>query len=291
MKALKTLLLTALIVLTLMMSVMTANGAGSYFLYDDFYYGVDDNGDAYVRGYAGDVWDIAISEKFLNYYVTRIDNYAFYENDVVEAPYFYDATELSAIGDYAFSRCSKLKKITITSSIQTLGKGAFDSCPSLSYVRFRADSAERIPEQCFYGCASLSSMSIENDLKSIGSLAFSGCSSLNLLDLPDSVNEIADNAFTGCDKLVLGCTYGSYTLGYARNHGIDYFIRNYLHGDFNCDGRVGIRDVTCIQLFTVGAGDISVTGKNSGDVDGNNKININDATMIQLYLAGAVENF
>lgn len=57
-----------------------------------------------------------------------------------------------------------------------------------------------------------------------------------------------------------------------------------LLGDADNDGKVTIKDVTCIQRFLaeLATGEISEA---AADVDGNGEINISDATFIQMWLA------
>jgi hypothetical protein len=52
--------------------------------------------------------------------------------------------------------------------------------------------------EAFYGCSSLTSVTIPNSVTSIGSSAFSGCSSLTSVTIPISVTSIGNDAFSGC---------------------------------------------------------------------------------------------
>ena len=46
----------------------------------------------------------------------------------------------------------------------------------------------------FYGCSSLTSVTIVNSLTSIGDSAFAGCTGLTSVTIPDSVTSIGDSA-------------------------------------------------------------------------------------------------
>ena len=288
MKRLKKLFSFLMTAVLLCAPVCTARAAGSYFLKDGFYFGVQD-GEAYIHGTDGSGWDIVIPETFLSYYVTSVEEYAFYENNTIEVLSFYEASQLNSLGDGAFSYCSKLKKVHITESIETMGVGVFEGCTSLGSVRFRDGAVTDIPAQCFYGCSALSNVIFDNAITSIGNLAFAGCSALTRLELSDSVADIADNAFDGCDKLVIYCTKESYALQYAMEHDIDYVITDpdpvtYMIGDADGDGAVTIIDVTVIQRVLAS---IEVAGFNetAADID-NSGLDIIDVTWIQRYLAG-----
>ena len=80
------------------------------------------------------------------------------------------------IGDFAFSCASKLRHVTIPSSVTTLGNLSF--CDT--YIE---------------------SISIPNGIISIGERAFSYCSEIKTIYIPDSVISLGTQAFTHCDSL------------------------------------------------------------------------------------------
>ena len=53
----------------------------------------------------------------------------------------------------------------------------------------------------FYGCSSLTSVTIPDSVTEIGSDAFGSCSSLTSVTIPDSVTTVGINPFEGCSKL------------------------------------------------------------------------------------------
>ena len=58
-----------------------------------------------------------------------------------------------------------------------------------------------IGEYAFYGCNSLTSITIPKGVTSIGEYAFYGCSSIMSVTIPDSVTSIGDDAFSYCKNL------------------------------------------------------------------------------------------
>ncbi|MDO4419071.1 MAG: starch-binding protein [Ruminococcus sp.] len=64
---------------------------------------------------------------------------------------------------------------------------------------------------------------------------------------------------------------------------------NYLKGDADCDGKVNVKDATCIQKYLAKLLDLSAQAQKNAEVDGNGSINIKDATTIQKYVAKLIE--
>lgn len=282
---------TAAAVLILFGCAVCARAAGSYFLSEGYYYGVQNN-EAYVHGYASEDGDIVIREKFLSYYVTAVEDFAFYGNENVASLYLYDAARLATIGQCAFSRCVNLGYVEIPSVVRQMGASAFDGCTALREVRFRAGSVPSIPDQGFYGCTSLETVEFENDVTDIGAFAFANCAALKTITLPDTVTAIADNAFSGCDDLVIRCSYASYAMRYAKAQGIAYVLTDagsFLIGDADGDGKVTILDATAIQR-RLAALNVASFSEKGADVDGDG-VNIMDATRIQRYLAGFSDRY
>ncbi len=81
-------------------------------------------------------------------------------------------------------------------------------------------SVTRIGGSAFWGCSSLSSVTIPNSVTSIGGSAFSRCSSLSSVTIPNSVTSIGNSAFYGCGSLTSITIPNSVTSigGYAFDH-------------------------------------------------------------------------
>ena len=107
---------------------------------------------------------------------------------------------VTSIGDYAFSRCSSLTRITIPNSVTNIGAYVFGYCSSLESVTI-PDSVTSIGNYAFANCNSLVSVTIPNSVTSIGDNTFSYCSSLASITIPNSVTTIGDSAFRDCSNL------------------------------------------------------------------------------------------
>jgi len=77
-----------------------------------------------------------------------------------------------------------------------------------------------IADSVFSGNTSLTSVSLPQNLKSLGWFAFSGCTSLKSATLPKSISEIGYDAFAYCTKLTVYCEKGSYAEKFAESYGI-----------------------------------------------------------------------
>ncbi len=98
-------------------------------------------------------------------------------------------SSVKTIGDYAFYQCEELKEVELPNSLSSLGKSAFADCKSLTTINLKGvDTAEvnqlpsslkKINDGVFYGCRSLSEVYIPKTIKQIGKLAFASCTALD----------------------------------------------------------------------------------------------------------------
>ena len=170
---------------------------------------------------------------------------------------------VTSIGERAFQYCRGLTSITIPDSVTSIGESAFESCSSLEEINWNAVSVndfawgsdvfcwagtasdgisvifgervQKIPAYMFSvwysggveGQPVITSVTMGNNVTSIGDGAFENCSDLPSITIPDSVTSIGDRAFYGCSGLT------SVTLG---NSVIS--IGNYAF--YNCSGLTSI---------------------------------------------------
>ena len=88
----------------------------------------------------------------------------------------------------------------VTCNVILIADNAFYGCPSLTSVTI-PNSVTSIGSRAFYDCTSLTSVTIPNSVTSIGYHAFTGCSSLTSITIPNSVTIIDDYAFYMCSSL------------------------------------------------------------------------------------------
>ena len=84
--------------------------------------------------------------------------------------------------------------------VARISDSAFFGCDSLTSITI-PDGVTSIGEFAFYGCDSLTSITIPDGVTSIGQYAFSSCDSLTSITIPDGVTSIGNGAFHYCQKL------------------------------------------------------------------------------------------
>lgn len=129
--------------------------------------------------------------------VTEIEKSAFTASGV-ESVSMSDA--VNAVGEGAFSNCSKLKSAVLPKGLKELKKGLFSGCSALEAISI-PDSVKTLGEGVFSGCAALKEVKIPGEVTVIPKNAFSGCTALESVSIPKSVTAIKEAAFDGCTAL------------------------------------------------------------------------------------------
>lgn len=109
-------------------------------------------------------------------------------------------SNVTTIGDHAFSYCSGLTNITIPDSVTYIGDYAFSDCSSLTSITI-PNSVKYIGEHAFSGCSGLKNITIPNSLTNISNGVFCNCTGLTSINIPNGVKSIDSLAFVGCTAL------------------------------------------------------------------------------------------
>lgn len=129
--------------------------------------------------------------------VTEIEKSAFAASGV-ESVSMSDA--VTAVGEGAFSNCSKLKSVVLPKGLKELKSSLFSGCSALEKISI-PDSVKTLGNGVFSGCAALKEVKIPGEVTVIPKNAFSGCAALESVSIPASVTAIKEAAFDGCTAL------------------------------------------------------------------------------------------
>ena len=94
-----------------------------------------------------------------------------------------------------------IRRLTLPSSVRSIGIDAFCSCASLRFADLStASGLARLDDRTFYGCGMLKTVLLGDGLEAIGCECFSG-SGLEAITIPKGVQRIGDCAFFRCVSL------------------------------------------------------------------------------------------
>ena len=201
------------------------------YIYGDFRYYCDDDGNVLISKYVGDAENVVIPSEINGKKVTAISDFAF-----ASCANLTDITipdSVTKIGNYAFEYCTSLTDITIPDSVTEIGISTFEECTNLTgvtipngvteirYGTFRLcenlknikipDSVTEINERAFEQCKNLTDITIPNNVTTIGDYAFFNCENLINVIMPNNLKEIGEGAFGGCTSLIDIAIPGSVT--------------------------------------------------------------------------------
>lgn len=110
-------------------------------------------------------------------------------------------TNVEHIGTGAFAHGRHLRNVTLPDTLKTMGSSVFSSCDTLDSVTIsdKMPLAE-IPENTFYGCGSLESITIPANIQKVGARSFFSCGGLeNVYFLNPGNWELGSRAFWQID--------------------------------------------------------------------------------------------
>jgi len=161
----------------------------------------------------------------------------------------------------AFSGCTKLEKVTFGSikSLCNISFEKYDSNP-IYYTKgfYIGDEqiktlvipcdAVSISDYAFNNCTSLTSLTIEEGVTTIGISAFSGCTSLTSVSIPSTVTQIGEDAFNITSNTLTKATFSSIAalcgIDFANVKSNPLYVAKHLY--------VGESEQTAVTLPSVG---------------------------------------
>lgn len=184
---------------------------------EGYLYFVD--GDINLVAYVGEEKKIILPEAIENKkYIVYINAFAY--SGITELEITSGA---KAVGDKAFTYCSQLESVFISSPSTTYGDMVFSNCIFLKEVRFSELVAElgtsmfrnctsleevslpkgleKVSANLFYACTALKSVAFNSSVEEIGEYTFFGCTSLKYVALSEGMKKIGIYAFSGCTSL------------------------------------------------------------------------------------------
>jgi uncharacterized repeat protein (TIGR02543 family) len=114
----------------------------------------------------------------------------------------FSGTELTTIGNYAFTSCTNLTITELPTRITYIGNQAFYGCTNLALTELPS-GITYLGEYAFMNCMNLALTSLPEGLTSISLAAFRNCTSLALTSLPTNLTFITNNAFNNCTNLAI----------------------------------------------------------------------------------------
>lgn len=106
------------------------------------------------------------------------------------------------IGPYAFAGAEEVTEVSMPSALESLGTGAFMSCPKLNVTNNPSASLTTIGEGAFEDCEAMTSFDLtETGVTRIEANTFQGCKKLGDIGQPKA-SFIGESAFEGCTDLL-----------------------------------------------------------------------------------------
>ena len=113
---------------------------------------------------------------------------------------YYNKKKILGIQDYAFFECAQITKISLPTTLLSIGAEAFSGCTSLTEIEI-PKNVTYLGSGSFRGCEALERIVLPEGLLEIDAAAFAGCTALKSIVIPKTVTSIGAGAFYGCEAL------------------------------------------------------------------------------------------
>ena len=171
-----------------------------------FEYTLDDDGNATITKYDGNVRALTIPDTLDGYTVVAIGSSAFAKNRYLQSVVIPDT--VTKIDAGAFSECTNLSGVALSEGLVELGCNAFGETALTSIVIPKSleiahtywDSLGRT-DGPFQKCNQLRSVSFETGTKQVAQFLFAGCTGLEKIVIPDEITTIGKGALQLCKNL------------------------------------------------------------------------------------------
>lgn len=104
-----------------------------------------------------------------------------------------------SLSNNSFDGCLLLKKVTFPTTMKTIGGFSNTGIKEIAFAE--GATPEAISDYAFLNCDSLSTITLPNSIKSLGTGAFYDCDTLKTVKLPTGITKIAKQAFYHCGFL------------------------------------------------------------------------------------------
>lgn len=171
-----------------------------------FEYTLDDDGNATITKYDGNVRALTIPDTLDGYTVVAIGSSAFAKNTYLQSVVIPDT--VTVIQESAFAECTNLSQIHLSDNLEYMYDSAFGYCNSLNNVCIPKTLVECYSKDFFKGeggpfrdCINLKNISFEEGITNIPKKLFYRCTGIEKINIPDTVIMIDDRAFKECTSL------------------------------------------------------------------------------------------
>lgn len=144
--------------------------------------------------------------------LTSIGAYAFYKcSNLMAPPFDQTNTNLTEIGEGAFSGCTGLVSVELPRSVSKIPKFTFQNCKNIVSFNINDKSVTAIDVSAFENCKSMITLGGLSGVTFIGDKAFSGCSEMIACSLSDDLTYLGKNAFAQCSSIIITHSSDTYT--------------------------------------------------------------------------------